>query len=209
MAVQVTTTVISVIAGTARELQVRHRGNSFLDRINQDLLEPRGLYAMVMAFKDDVPAGKQSGPLSSLSKKIGHTFFSTEKEELDIYQTAEKYRNPKPDMSAISKGLSNMRLTSGTTQGQLALPESAPLIYPHIDKAVVQVLQEQGDGKGEQTGMKEKFSSAGQWVNEYLDGRASAFYVSYKSRHPMRLSGRLTKSYVGGGKPGVDSCGIL
>jgi hypothetical protein len=182
MAVQVTTTVISVIAGTARELQVRHRGNTFLDRINQDLLEPRGLYAMVMAFKDDVPIGKQSGPLSSLSNKIGQTFFSTEKEQLDIYQTAEKYRNPSPEMSTISKGLNSMRLTSGTTQGQLALPESAPLIYPHLDKAVDQVLAEQGDGNGKQTGLKEKFSSAGQWVNEYLDGRASAFYVSYKLR---------------------------
>jgi hypothetical protein len=166
-------TVVQVIAGTARELQSRHRRNSFLDRVNEDLFMPRGLYAMVMAFKEDLPAGGNArGPLSRLASQVG-TLFAAER--LDINQTVAKYSNPDPEMSNMKKKLANIRLVSGKTRGELEMPEAAALIYPDLDHAVEEDLE--GKGKGKET-MKEKWRGAGKFVQGYLDDRAQAKYVS-------------------------------
>lgn len=74
VAAQVVSAVVQVVAGTARELQSRHRGNTFLDKVNQELFMPRGLYAMVMCFKDQVP-GEQRGVLTKLSNTLGKTLY--------------------------------------------------------------------------------------------------------------------------------------
>ncbi|KAJ5691596.1 hypothetical protein N7488_012331 [Penicillium malachiteum] len=68
-AAQITGFLLSFAVGTARELQARVRRNNYLDKMNQDLFMPRGLFAMVMSFKDKVPnqgnsnsvRGNQSG----------------------------------------------------------------------------------------------------------------------------------------------------
>ncbi|KAE8332487.1 hypothetical protein BDV39DRAFT_200105 [Aspergillus sergii] len=163
--------VIQVVAGTARELQSRHRKNTFLDRVNQDLLMPRGLYAMIMSFKDQVP-GQQEGLLRGLSGSTGQALFT--KKELDINETVEKYSNPDPNMSKFKKGLKNVRLVSGKTHGELELPEAAALLYPHLDRAAAEAAQ------GE-TGMRDKLKYAGEWVNDYLDRRAHAHC---EAQHP-------------------------
>ncbi|KAB8226310.1 hypothetical protein BDV33DRAFT_226825 [Aspergillus novoparasiticus] len=163
--------VIQVVAGTARELQSRHRKNAFLDRVNQDLLMPRGLYAMIMSFKDQVP-GQQEGLLRGLSGSTGQALFT--KKELDINETVEKYSNPDPNMSKFKKGLKNVRLVSGKTHGELKLPEVAALLYPHLDRAAAEAAQ------GE-TGMRDKLKHAGEWVNDYLDRRAHAHC---EAQHP-------------------------
>ncbi|KAE8317130.1 hypothetical protein BDV41DRAFT_573233 [Aspergillus transmontanensis] len=159
--------VIQVVAGTARELQSRHRKNTFLDRVNQDLLMPRGLYAMIMSFKD-----QQEGLLRGLSGATGQALFT--KKELDINETVEKYSNPDPNMSKFKKGLKNVRLVSGKTHGELELPEAAALLYPHLDRAAAEAAQ------GE-TGMRDKLKYAGEWVNDYLDRRAHAHC---EAQHP-------------------------
>ncbi|KAB8206530.1 hypothetical protein BDV34DRAFT_224270 [Aspergillus parasiticus] len=163
--------VIQVVAGTARELQSRHRKNTFLDRVNQDLLMPRGLYAMIMSFKDQVP-GQQERLLRGLSGATGQALFT--KKELDINETVEKYSNPDPNMSKFKKGLKNVRLVSGKTHGELELPEAAALLYPHLDRAAAEAAQ--GD-----TGMRDKLKYAGEWVNDYLDRRAHAHC---EAQHP-------------------------
>ncbi|KAE8345613.1 hypothetical protein BDV24DRAFT_148186 [Aspergillus arachidicola] len=156
--------VIQVVAGTARELQPRHRKNTFLDRVNQDLLMPRGLYAMIMSFKDQIP-GQQEGLLRGLSGSTGQALFT--KKELDINETVEKYSNTDLNMSKFKKGLKNVRLGSGKTHGELELPEAAALLYPHLDRAAAEAAQ--GD-----TGMRDKLKHAREWVNDYLDRRAHA-----------------------------------
>ena len=167
-------TVVQVAAGTARELQSRHRRNTFLDRVNEDLFIPRGLYAMVMTFKDQIP-DQQRGILGKLSSTLGQRLFASEK--LDINETAAKFSNPDPHMSQMKKGLRDIRLTNGKTYGELELPEAAELVYPSLDRAAVQALG--GDIKGkEAAGTHEKLKSAGAWVQDYLDRRAQAFYVS-------------------------------
>lgn len=43
-------TVAQVIVGAAMEYQTRKRSHSYLDKINEQLFEPRGLYAVVMTY---------------------------------------------------------------------------------------------------------------------------------------------------------------
>ncbi|ROW04750.1 hypothetical protein VMCG_04838 [Cytospora schulzeri] len=175
VAAKVVGTVVQVAAGTAKELQSRTRRNTFLDRVNQELFMPRGLYAMVMAFKDEVPGQQPRGPLSKLAGVAGKALFS--KERLDINQTVAKYSNPDPDMSRMKKGLQNIRLVSGRTHGEIELPEAAALVYPDIDRAAQKDLDQEGNGKGtEDESMKEKWKGAGKWVQDYLDRKAQASY---------------------------------
>lgn len=141
---------------------------------------PRGLYAMIMTFKDDVP-GQQTGPLYKLASSLGKNLFASEK--LDINQTVAKYSSPDPDISRLKKELKDIRLTSGRTHGQIELPEAADLVFPDLDQAAKQALAGEGDGggkgKGKEPGTREKFKNAGTWVQDYLDRRGQAFYVSH------------------------------
>lgn len=168
---------MQVVAGTAKELQSRHRRNTFLDRANQELFMPRGMYAMVMAFKDEVPGQQPRGPLSTLAGTLGKSLFSSER--LDINQTAAKYSNPDPEMSRLKKGMKDIRLVSGKTYTEVELPEAAALVYPDLDRAVEKEMQQEGKGKGaEKTSTKDKFKGAGAWVQDYLDRKAQATFVS-------------------------------
>lgn len=198
-AAQIVSAVVQVVAGTAKELQSRHRRNTFLDRANQDLFMPRGMYAMVMAFKDEVPGQQPRGPLSKLAGTLGKSLFSSEK--LDINQTAAKYSNPNLEMSKFKKSLKDIRLVSGKTYTEVELPEAAALVYPDLDRAVEKEMQQEGNGEGkgkgvEKTSTKDKFKGAGAWVQDYLDRKAQATFVSerstpqkYKPHVPNVLSG--------------------
>lgn len=180
LATQIVSTVVQVVAGTAKELQSRSRRNTFLDRINQDLFMPRGLYAMVMAFKDEVPGQQPRGPLSKLANATGKALFSAER--LDINQTIAKYSNPDADMSKMKKGLQNIRLVSGKTRGEIELPEAAALVFPELDRAAGLDQEQQSKGKSDvNESTKEKWKSAGKWVQDYLDRRAQATYVSWET----------------------------
>lgn len=173
LAAQIVGTVVQVVAGTAKELQSRTRRNTFLDRVNQELFMPRGLYAMVMAFKDEVPGQQPRGPLSKLVGTAGKALFSSER--LDINQTVAKYSNPDPQMTRMRKGLQNIRLVSGKTHGEIELPEAAALVYPDLDWAAQVDLESNGKGTDDE-GMKEKWKDAGKWVKDYLDRKAQASY---------------------------------
>ncbi|KAE8337988.1 hypothetical protein BDV24DRAFT_153876 [Aspergillus arachidicola] len=187
-AAQITSIIVQTVAGIAREIQSRHRANTFLDRVNQDLFMPRGLYAMVMAFKDDVP-GQQSGALSQLSQKLGKTLFGLEKVDInqpdekptfDPAPTIAKYTDTDehPEMNTVKKRLKNIRLASGKTHGQIELPEAAPLVYPDLDRAAARAME--GNGR-EAEGTREKMKSAGAWVQDYMDRKAQA---SYEAKNP-------------------------
>ncbi|KPM44469.1 hypothetical protein AK830_g2093 [Neonectria ditissima] len=175
LAAQIISAVVNVAAGAAGELQSRHRRNTFLDRVNQDLLMPRGLFAMVMAFKDELPGQQQGGPLGRLSGSIGAAFFKSER--LDIDQTAAKYSNPDPGVSTIQKQLQGVRITSGKTYTQIELPKAAPLVYPDLDREVEKDIDAASKGKeSTMSNMKDKWKGAGEFVQDYFDRKAQAAY---------------------------------
>ncbi|KAH7140391.1 hypothetical protein B0J13DRAFT_63646 [Dactylonectria estremocensis] len=175
LAAQIISAVVNVAAGAAGELQSRYRRNTYLDRVNQDLLMPRGLFAMVMAFKDELPGQQQGGPLSRLSGSIGSAFFKSER--LDIEQTAAKYSNPDSGASGVQKQMQNVRITSGKTYTQIELPEAAPLVYPDLDKVVERDIDAATKGKeSTMSSMKDKWKGAGEFVQDYFDRKAQAAY---------------------------------
>jgi hypothetical protein len=85
-------------------------------------------------------------------------------------------------MSKLKKGLKDIRLTSGQTRGQIELPEAAELVFPDLDRFAEEALE--GGGKGKESGNRDKFKDAGTWVQDYLDRRGQAFYVSDPSTKP-------------------------
>jgi hypothetical protein len=107
------TTAVQIAAGTAKEIQSRHRANSFLDEMNEKLFKPRGLYAMVMSFKPDAARPVSAG-------------------EFDPNQMIAKYTSQaNSKFKETAKGL---RVASGKTYGEMELGEVAPLVFPALEE---------------------------------------------------------------------------
>lgn len=114
---QIISPIVGTAAGTARELQSRSRRNTFLDKFNEDVLMPRGLFGMIMAFKQSI-TDEQQGPLQRLSKTMGRTIFTTKK--LSVNEAAERYSNPEAHISKTRQKLSNIRLTVDALMDKLS-----------------------------------------------------------------------------------------
>jgi hypothetical protein len=193
LTVALTATAIQIVAETAMQFQIRHRTNSYLDKVNQELFIPRGQYALVMKFKDHGPSQKQESS-GSFSDMLGG-LFSTEKVDLsqsdaktqdtsstqptksnilefNAAATISKFTHSEkhPEMNTWTKRMKHYRDVSGRTQGALELPECAPLIFPDIDRAAMRVRE----GKDP----KSKFQSGRTWVRDYIDRKSQAEFVS-------------------------------
>jgi hypothetical protein len=166
-------TAVQVGSRTAQEIQSRTRRNTYLDQINESLFKPRGLYCMIMTFKPDNPHDPVLGINFAASGGLSAT------DQALVKATSI------PD-SELRQKLQKMRLTSGTSKGEMSLPESAPLIYPAIDAAAEAALEAaEGSSSGAQPALseskKEKLSSKGGFLANYFDRRAQA---SYAGLHP-------------------------
>lgn len=164
------TTVAQVAAGVGAEMQTRSRTNNFLDRMNDELFNPNGLYAMIIKYKSDAEmqaaAGSQ-GPLTSLVSMI-----RPEQVDVSTNQSIAKYaRTISHDSGerSMNERMQNLRLASGTTRGTIELPEAAPLIFPDIDHKL--------SHEGPET-FKDKTKDAKKFLADYLDRRAQMQYVS-------------------------------
>ena len=166
---------LSLMGLTAMELQSRRRSvfslfaeheiplelkimngsaNNYLDKANEELFKPRGLYCLVMSFRpDDVPQGEVALQ--------------------DVDTSKDVLRWLSPPSSAMRANASRFRSSSGTTRGEPGLPESAPLIYPETGYVEV---GKNGKDKDEAEGTT-SFSTR-KVVQEYFDKRAQAKYVS-------------------------------
>ena len=173
LATQIISPIVATAAGTARELQSRSRRNTFLDKFNEDVLMPRGLFGMIMSFKESIP-GEQQGPLRKLSHTLGQTIFTSKK--LNIDAVVAKDSKPDPNTSKAKQKMSNVRLAGGRIDGEVELPEAAELIYPDLDRVAKQALANSSNGKD--ASMSDKFKNASSWVQDYFDRRGQAFHVS-------------------------------
>jgi hypothetical protein len=182
------TIAVQVVAGTARELQIRQRSNNYLDEINEQLFKPRGLFALAMCF-DPSSAPKIENRHVNLADTVakydkpvqassGNAGLSPEASSLEGKGKSKSSFS----MDSMKNSLKSIRVQSGTTHGELEMPSAAALIFPEVDKAVTdmgdQVLAE---GKGEEemaARIKNKFKHAGEFVASYTDKRSQAEYVS-------------------------------
>jgi hypothetical protein len=154
--VMATSIAIQVAAGTAQEVQARYRTNTFLDQMNESLFKPRGLYAMVMTFKPERPTER---------------YFSA---NINDATSVALTKSITPPTSSLNAGMRNIRLSAGVSQGEMSLPESAPLIYPALDAAAANAASgDQALSEKKQNALK----SSSSFIADYLDRRAQAEYA--------------------------------
>ncbi|GAB1736153.1 hypothetical protein NU219Hw_g6202t1 [Hortaea werneckii] len=165
------TTAVQIAAGVGEEIQARQRTNQFLDRMNDELFKPAGLFAFIMKYKTDAEVSAAN------SKRPGLvTQFIPKPQVVDLSnnQIVAKYYRSKSDDGdthdrSMTDRLKDIRLASGTTEGSIRMPEAAPLIFPDLDKALVE------DGVEET--FKGKAADAKVFLADYMDRRAHFRYA--------------------------------
>ncbi|KAM3074275.1 hypothetical protein ACMFMF_006292 [Clarireedia jacksonii] len=135
------------VVGVAMELQFRSRSNTFLDKINNEFFMPRGLYCLVLSYK---PESSATHAPVDINKAI--------------------YSSIDETTTGFKKAMRNIRLSSGTTYGELQMPESAPLIFPALEQ---KIAMEGGESVKKENAMKR----TGDFINDYMDQRAQATYA--------------------------------
>lgn len=167
---------VQIVADTVQQFQIRKRTTSYLDKVNQELFMPRGQYAMIMKFTDKpIKPKKNKNGTNESADPLGDMFTMEQLNrdgsgvnttaggpaEFDASATISKYTNTEdhPDMGAWKSRMKGFRLESGHTQGEGELPESAPLIYPRIDRAAQRIAE----GKE----AKSSFQTGRTWARDY------------------------------------------
>ncbi|KAK5304768.1 hypothetical protein LTR99_003833 [Exophiala xenobiotica] len=98
--------VVHTSVEISRRQYVKYESNKYLDNMNESFFKPRGLYALVMAYKP---------------------------ESDDLVQTADMSTNVLTSIAARdSRKGSRFANHSGATR-EIEIPESAPLIFPGLD----------------------------------------------------------------------------
>ena len=110
-------------------------------------------------------------------------------EPVDTSKAALKWL--KPPTSSFKLYTSNFKTSTGTTRGEIELPETAPLVYPDTGYAEVgrtrtTRTQSGSSDKGDKRGI---FAQNKKVAAAYFDKRAQAKYVSIsKEQNVLRLT---------------------
>ncbi len=145
-AAMITSVVVSIAVGACIKHQESQRTNSFLDEMNEKIYKPRGLYAMIMKYNPNAKTTldvQQMDTSSLIMNRATH--------ENDFFR----------------------KMASGKTQGELEMPEAAPLVFPALDD-VAQSVAQSGDVE-----KRNAFMRSTKFVANYYDKRAQMEYVSH------------------------------
>jgi hypothetical protein len=145
---------------------MENRTNSFLDRMNNEFFKPRGLFCLIVTYK---PESSESHETIDVTKAISSSMTPAESK-----------------MKAFGQ---SMRLSSGSTYGELELPEAAPLIFPALDRVAADTSEE---GVKKQTKMK----SSQKFVSDYFDRRAQAQYAAENPGSALAQAGASEQQFA-------------
>ena len=151
---------VQILAGTGKNLQTRYRVNTYLQSINETLFMPHGLYCLIMTYKPD---------------KTGEHVVQVDLNQTNASLVTESLTTPDGFMRSQLKAL---RLKDGVSKGELALPESAPLVYPALDRAVLS-----NDPLSEKK--QNKLKSSQKFVADYFDRRSQASYAAMNPQNKL------------------------
>ena len=154
-AATITSVVVSIAVGACIKHQQSQRTSSFLDQMNEKIYKPRGLYAMIMKYNPNANTTldvQQMDTSTLIVNRGAH--------ENDFFR----------------------KVAAGETQGELEMPESAPLVFPALDNVAQSVVQS-GDVE-----KKNAFMRSTKFVSNYYDKRAQMEYVR---RRPLPVSSNL------------------
>ncbi|KUI55143.1 hypothetical protein VP1G_02571 [Cytospora mali] len=139
---------LKIIANSASEVQSRTKTNSFLDKINEEYFMPRGLIAVLVAWKPEDPSAVTTV-------------------NFDLESTVAK-SSPGSNQGTFAKIQGRMKSSSAATSYEF--PETAPLIFPDLDKLASTVSDDPNNEAKKQNIIKR----GGGFVGHYLDRRAVA-----------------------------------
>nr|XP_023908582.1 uncharacterized protein LOC112020254 [Quercus suber] len=160
-------TATDVAAQAGREILPRQRANHFLDRMNEEVFKPAGLYAMVVKYKKDFEANR-NGHSTEMGAHIG---IGTERINLTASHAIAKYNRTASNESShtLSSRMQNLRLASDTNEGSIELVEAAPLIFPYLDRAI--------DLGTSSENTKDRFNDSGVFLQDYKDRRTQGIFA--------------------------------
>lgn len=138
---------VSATSNIAIDVQARQRTNVYLNQVNDTLFHPRNLHCMIMTYKPD---------------RSGEAVI-----DVDVNATNAAL------MKSISKP-GKFQASSGTSKGEFAIPQAAPLVFPTIDEAIATVA---ADGQPLPEKKQNAMKRSGIFVNQYLDRRAQAEFA--------------------------------
>jgi hypothetical protein len=140
-------TAMSIGARGAIEVQGRYKTNTYLDQANEQLFNPRNLHCVIMTFKPDS---------------------SRDVVEVDVNATNDALVKSMDTPSESKMG--KMKTSYGTSKGEFAVPEAAPLVYSTLDKVALEMSE---DGNPQKQSAYKRSTA---FVGNYLDRRAQAEY---------------------------------
>ena len=150
------TTAVQVGAAVGAEMDRRRRTNSFLDKINEELFKPAGLFAMIVKYSKDTED-------DALAR------FGVSSQRIDISTNQAIARYDLSSDQATRSTRDRLRVASGQTHGAAMLPESCPLVFPDLDRELAENGAE---------GFKGRTRDFGKFLGNYMDKRAQMKYVS-------------------------------
>lgn len=180
---------VQFASNTGKELQTRVRRNSYLDQVNEKLFMPRGLYCLIMTFKPDNPLDPVVEIDSSANPRSESDDNSTSPDGRDDTSIALS-KSLSPADSNIRRKLKQLRLSSGQTEGEIALPDAAPLIYRALDLVAQRAMD---DGRKREN----FFQTSSKFLDAYLDRRAQARWSGQHSSSKLaRMAPPEEKKFV-------------
>lgn len=131
------------------------RSSTFLDRINNEFFRPRGLFCLILTWNPEIAESQTSVNLASANP------LTKKSKSPSMSGSANEYFYP-----------SNQNTHSG-----LELPETAPLVFPVLDHLAEQTNEEA-------IKVKDRLKKKSNVVDEYLDRRVPARWVSLEPNPP-------------------------
>jgi hypothetical protein len=153
----------------AIEVQGRYRTNNYLDKANEELFHPRKLHCMIMTFKPEA----QNHVLLN---------FSFQQQAFSDAPAASSSTWQNITGQSGNRLAKRLRTSDGTTEGELAIPEAAPLIFPDPSSPEESSTEEgsdqnvDGPSPGPRPGSS-SWKSTREFVSDYRDRRAQAAFA--------------------------------
>lgn len=163
-AAMITSVVVSIAVGACIKHQESQRANSFLDEMNEKIYKPRGLYAMIMKYNPNANTTLDVQQMDTSSLIVNRATH-----ENDFFR----------------------KMASGETQGELEMPEAAPLVFPALDEVATLVAQS-GDVE-----KRNAFMRSTKFVSNYYDKRAQMDYVRHHPYLPSSLCPKTALPFLG------------
>ncbi|KZF24326.1 hypothetical protein L228DRAFT_237267 [Xylona heveae TC161] len=157
---------VQMATDVATEMHGRSRTNSYIAKLNKEFFGPRGLFCLVMTYKPN-----SADPFALLRTGSGGGSSSN----FDLNSTISNTLAGSQETANFMKKLkTNLSASQGKTYGgqlEMLFPETAPLIYPELDKLV------QKDD-AETLRKRDKLLKGKEFTAKYVDKRATARFIA-------------------------------